>query len=82
MTVLLDPGMPKKEWGFFLNELDKKSNRYCTNCHLYKPERCHHCSTCNRCILVMDHHCPWLHKCIGFKNRKYFMMFLFYFIIY
>lgn len=41
-------------------------------------QRCHHCSTCNKCILNMDHHCPWLNNCVGFYNRKYFMMLLMY----
>jgi palmitoyltransferase len=26
-------------------------------CHVFKPDRCHHCSICNRCVLNMDHHC-------------------------
>ncbi len=26
----------------------------------------------------MDHHCPWLNGCIGFQNRKYFLMLLWY----
>lgn len=47
-------------------------------CNKFKPERCHHCSTCGRCVLVMDHHCPWLNNCVGFRNRKVFMLLIIY----
>ncbi|KAH3674230.1 hypothetical protein WICMUC_003472 [Wickerhamomyces mucosus] len=56
--------------------------RYCNKCHNWKPDRCHHCSSCNKCILKMDHHCPWFATCIGFKNYKYFIQFLLYTIVY
>ncbi|KAK9762605.1 palmitoyltransferase for Vac8p, partial [Basidiobolus ranarum] len=28
--------------------------KYCNTCNAMKPERCHHCSTCDKCVLKMD----------------------------
>ncbi|CAK7892178.1 palmitoyltransferase Pfa3p [[Candida] anglica] len=56
--------------------------RYCLKCSCWKPDRCHHCSSCKKCVLRMDHHCPWFASCIGFYNQKFFIQFLTYLAIY
>ncbi|XP_062917099.1 palmitoyltransferase ZDHHC15B isoform X1 [Mobula hypostoma] len=56
--------------------------RYCDRCQLIKPDRCHHCSICDTCVLKMDHHCPWVNNCIGFSNYKFFLLFLGYSMLY
>mmetsp|Transcript_25581 Transcript_25581/g.29219 ORF Transcript_25581/g.29219 Transcript_25581/m.29219 type:complete len:442 (+) Transcript_25581:63-1388(+) len=50
----------------------------CSVCGTYKPNHCHHCRICNRCICGMDHHCPWMNNCIGSGNFKHFILFLAY----
>ncbi|GCB69402.1 hypothetical protein scyTo_0001049, partial [Scyliorhinus torazame] len=56
--------------------------RYCDRCQVIKPDRCHHCSICDTCVLKMDHHCPWVNNCIGFSNYKFFLLFLGYSMLY
>ncbi|GAV03633.1 hypothetical protein RvY_14029 [Ramazzottius varieornatus] len=56
--------------------------RYCDKCKIIKPDRCHHCSVCERCILKMDHHCPWVNNCVCFNNYKFFILFLGYAMAY
>lgn len=61
------------------NSITVKNNgnpRYCSKCNCWKPDRAHHCSSCQQCCLKMDHHCPWFACCIGFRNQKFFIQFL------
>ena len=56
----------------------EKLRRFCRKCTAWKPERCHHCSVCGRCVLKMDHHCVWVANCVGAYNYKFFLLFLLY----
>jgi len=53
----------------------------CIKCECFKPERTHHCSRCEVCILGMDHHCRFLGNCIGFYTRKSYILMLFYLML-
>jgi hypothetical protein len=51
---------------------------YCDRCRILRPPRCHHCSTCNRCVLQYDHHCLWLNNCVGYNNYRSFLLTIFF----
>ena len=68
--------------GYVPQSLSKMTVRnYCNNCKAPKPERAHHCRRCNRCVHRMDHHCVWINNCVGYKNQKFFILFLTYLVI-
>lgn len=81
-SIRLDPGLPPEydkahqELGWQAEDGDFVTPRQCHRCGRLKPERCHHCSVCNRCVLKMDHHCPWVNNCVGFGNYRYFCLFM------
>lgn len=45
---------------------------------MIKPDRAHYSSNMHQVILKMDHYCPWVRNCIGYKNYKFFILFIFY----
>jgi len=34
-----------------------------------------------QCVLKMDHFCPWVGNTVGFRNYKFFLLFLFYTVL-
>ncbi|SAM01389.1 hypothetical protein [Absidia glauca] len=52
---------------------DEEAGNYpktCKKCHLPKPERAHHCSVCNACVLRFDHHSSYF----GFFGWSSFLL--------
>ncbi|RXN24982.1 palmitoyltransferase ZDHHC15 [Labeo rohita] len=71
-----------KRWQLIVFISMSSAIRFCDRCQVIKPDRCHHCSVCETCVLKMDHHCPWVNNCVGFSNYKFFLLFLSYSMIY
>uniref|UniRef100_A0A7S4P7B2 Palmitoyltransferase n=1 Tax=Guillardia theta TaxID=55529 RepID=A0A7S4P7B2_GUITH len=80
--VAIDPGTVPKRWHDAVIRSPLRSRyRICRKCHMYKPPRSHFDSITRRLVLNMDHFCPWVVNCVGFYNRKFFILFLFYVVL-
>lgn len=74
MASKTNPGKPPKDQAY-------NAVGICKKCFVPKPPRTHHCSICNRCVLMYDHHCPWLNQCVGHFNRRHFFLYMVYTVI-
>lgn len=83
------PGSITKEWRSFVRKQNLEiyvprfawqpaQATWCSKCEDVRPERTHHCSATNECVLRFDHYCPWTANSIGFLNHKFFLLVAFY----
>ncbi|KAH8648397.1 palmitoyltransferase PFA5 [Xylariales sp. PMI_506] len=52
--------------------------KWCSDCCNWKPDRAHHSSEIDRCVIRMDHYCPWVGGIIGENAFKFFVQFTMY----
>jgi hypothetical protein len=55
---------------------------FCFYCKVIKSGRTFHCMFCNRCIEKFDHHCSFVNNCLGYRNHRFFLIFITTFVFY
>ena len=85
--TLIDPGyvpLKKDFLGLMERLVDEELHLdyICINCENLRPENTMHCNYCNKCVQGFDHHCTFVNNCLGYKNHKYFLLFILFFTFY
>ena len=58
------------------NDRNIDLENFCFYCKVIKSMRTFHCQVCGKCVEKFDHHCIYINNCLGYRNHKYFFLFL------
>ena len=81
VSVFMNPGFLEKKFAY-TSIIDKALENqiplenFCSYDEVMKTVTSFHCNTCGRCVEHFDHHCPFINNCLGYRNHKYFMIFI------
>ena len=81
LTSSLNPGYMRPFYDFIklveiALEIGLHLDNFCSYCEIIKSESSFHCTICNNCVELFDHHCPFINNCLGYRNHKYFLVFI------
>lgn len=81
LTSSLNPGYMRPFYDFIklveiALEIGLHLDNFCSYCEIIKSESSFHCTICNKCVELFDHHCPFINNCLGYRNHKYFLVFI------
>jgi hypothetical protein len=87
MSSCMNPGYVRRSLNMLeLLQLSNDKNidleNFCFYCKVIKSTRTFHCMICGKCVEKFDHHCVYINNCLGYRNHKYFIMFLWLIAIY
>ncbi len=87
LTIIMEPGYVSKQPNFLrlLKRLIAENyhlDYVCVPCETLRPENAEHCNYCNRCVQKFDHHCVFVNNCLGYRNHKWFLLFLICYTVY
>ncbi|CDW81985.1 dhhc zinc finger domain containing protein [Stylonychia lemnae] len=77
----MDPGFARQKYPIIdilqiANDKNIDLENFCFYCKIIKSNRTFHCMFCNSCVDKFDHHCAYINNCLGYRNHKYFLLFL------
>ena len=64
----------KRIWNHLKRKFGTERFKIVKDAQTFKPEECHHCSVCDKCILKMDHHCR-IYIRLNRKKKNNFIFF-------